>query len=270
MPAKKLFHRAAAAAAATVLVAVSAGPAFADRDHGQAHKNGERHATHDNQGRANPPRHTPVTVCHLLGNGSYNILTFDDSALKAHQKHGDLYPVPDGGCPDEAPADDTTRGHEQSAPGHTPVTVCHLLGNGSYNILTFDDHALKAHQAHGDLYPVPDGGCPATEAPEVAPTPESDETPEAEETPDTEATEDTTREPVVLGVEETRSADPAPTVAGTEATAAANRAAPVVGPLDGILPNTGAAPVALAAVAGLGLLGAGATVLLRRRRAQVG
>jgi hypothetical protein len=45
--------------------------------------------------------------------------------------------------------------------GHTPVTVCHLEGNGSYHILTSDDDSLPAHLAHGDIYPVPAGGCPA-------------------------------------------------------------------------------------------------------------
>jgi hypothetical protein len=50
--------------------------------------------------------------------------------------------------------------------GHTPVTVCHREGNGSYHVITFDDDALSAHLAHGDIYPVPEGGCPQETAPE--------------------------------------------------------------------------------------------------------
>ena len=54
--------------------------------------------------------------------------------------------------------------------GHTPVTVCHRLGNGGYHVLTMDDSALKAHLGHGDLYPVPADGCPpAPAAPAKAP-----------------------------------------------------------------------------------------------------
>jgi hypothetical protein len=44
------------------------------------------------------------------------------------------------------------------------VTVCHILGNGSYIEVIFDADALKAHIAHGDLHPVPAGGCPAEDA----------------------------------------------------------------------------------------------------------
>ena len=52
------------------------------------------------QGRVARPPPLPdgdrVTVCHILGNGSYNLLTFDDSALPAHVAHGDHAPEPAG------------------------------------------------------------------------------------------------------------------------------------------------------------------------------
>ncbi len=54
--------------------------------------------------------------------------------------------------------------HANGGTGHTPVTVCHRLGNGGYHVLTMDDSALKAHLGHGDLYPVPADGCPAAPA----------------------------------------------------------------------------------------------------------
>jgi len=42
----------------------------------------------------------------------------------------------------------------------TRIHICHRLGNGGYNEITIDDDALPAHLAHGDIYPVPEGGCP--------------------------------------------------------------------------------------------------------------
>src|SRR2546430_12949542 len=35
--------------------------------------------------------------------------------------------------------------------GHTPVTLCHLEGNGSFHEITVDDDAVPAHLAHGDV-----------------------------------------------------------------------------------------------------------------------
>ena len=40
-----------------------------------------------------------VTVCHRLGNDNYRQLEIERSALDAHLGHGDIYPVPDDGCP---------------------------------------------------------------------------------------------------------------------------------------------------------------------------
>jgi LPXTG-motif cell wall-anchored protein len=222
----------------------------------------------NSHGKANPPRHTPVTVCHRLGNGGYHLLTFDDSALKAHVGHGDLYPVPAAGCPAGGDTGSSTPGdHGATPPKHTPVTVCHLLGNGGYHLLTFDDSALKAHVGHGDLYPVPAGGCPTTEIPATG---APGTTTPGTTTPGTTTPGTTT--PEVLGVEafapaRARSGHRSAAVLGTEAYAGR---AGATGPSDGILPQTGAEPIALALVTGLGLLAAGGAVLARRRTAACG
>ena len=178
--------------------------------------------------------------------------------------------------------------------GHTPVTVCHLRGNGTYIEITFDENALDAHKNHGDLYPVPAGGCPATadeagvdedagvdeeagvdedagvdeesdlEQPAV---PGADDAPGAGVTTDTEVAgvdaEAGAVQNEVLGVQAEADAAAeadATTAAGTSGAtgAPANAAA-------GILPNTGAGQFGLALLAGLGLLAAGAAVLARRR-----
>ncbi len=235
------------------------------------------------RGTANPPKHDPVTVCHLLGNGSYNILTFDDSALKAHTAHGDIYPVPAGGCPAAAEKGrDSVQGKRGATPPkHVRVTVCHVLGNGSYNILTFDDSALKAHTGHGDIYPVPADGCPVAA---VGETPVAGQGPgvgdESQVTPGEVLTS-----PAVIVLQQVL----AGTVLGVQAEGTANRAPAQVAPAQaalgqtapvtvaptgvaavqaaatGALPQTGAGEVTLTVAGGLGLLAAGAAMLTRRR-----
>lgn len=192
---------------------------------------------------------------------------------------------------DAAKADDGTRvaakgdnglGDERGD-GHTPVTVCHALGNGGFVEITFDQNAYDKHLAnhmkhmenHQD-YPVQEGtGCPE----EAAVTSDDELLDEDVTTATSTATvTDTvtlteTRETVdadILGVEafaaRTGAGAEAPAVLGAEAVVAGAATAPAAGPVAGILPQTGAAPMALATVAGLGLLGAGATMVARRRR----
>lgn len=169
--------------------------------------------------------------------------------------------------------------------GHTPVTVCHATGNGGFVEITFDENALKnhlenhmKHMADHQDYVVEEGtGCdqpaPATTENEVLEdevvTEDGTTTTETEtETVTTEARE--TVDADVLGVEafaaRTGTGVEAPAVQGSGATVAGAAAAPAAGPVAGILPQTGAAPMALAAAAGLGLVGAGATLVARRRR----
>ena len=322
MSKKNAMIRTAAAAAATLLMSVGAmGVALADQGGSAGSRDGDAAATaakadkgrqgpKADKGRQGPKEakgaqskgeqgqgdergngHTPVTVCHLLGNGGYHELTFDDNALEAHVNHGDIYPVPADGCP--ADSEDVRPQTYRGTPGHVRVTVCHVLGNGGYHELTFDEHALRAHEAHGDLYPVPAEGCPAETSAETVPgtTPEGDDAAGEDAGADDTAADDTTTttedddttttteddaattttedDAAVAGVEElatTTSTQPrGAQVLGVEAVAGANRAAPVTGPLAGILPQTGAGQLGLAAAAGLVLVGAGATLVARRR-----
>ena len=169
--------------------------------------------------------------------------------------------------------------------GHTPVTVCHATGNGGFVEITFDENAfdkhLENHMKHMDDhqdYVVQEGaGCE-----DVAPATTQDQVVTTDDTDDTDVVADAvtlteTRETVdaeILGVERfvarTRTGVEAPAVLGAEGTvagaAAGASAVPAAGPVAGILPQTGAAPMALAAAAGLGLVGAGATMVARRRR----
>lgn len=290
-------HTAAQTSAAHAHKATSKSDGSKAGTHRASGHQGDRHATSEGPSRsvapsghsqANPPKHDPVTVCHLLGNGSYHLLTMDDSALKAHVGHGDLYPVPAEGCPGAS----ASSAREATPPGHSPVTVCHLLGNGSYLVLTFDDSALKAHLGHGDLYPVPAEGCPtasgeaATLAREQATTIVTrlvthTQTAAAQRqlvakrvstvlhalpaaVLGTEALGSAGR-PAVLGVEASRSAGE-PAVLGTNGVRAANRAPAQVAAAGGVLPQTGAGPLALPLVAGLGLIATGMTLMARRRR----
>src|SRR5207248_1657596 len=43
------------------------------------------------------------------------------------------------------------------------VTICHRTGSerNPYEKITIDCSALPKHLAHGDIYPVPEGGCPS-------------------------------------------------------------------------------------------------------------
>lgn len=289
------WRRAAVAvAAAGITVGGALGPAYADpadrgtpppaAESGTPARPAEPAQQGDEPTRSDPPRHTPVEVCHRHGDGSYKLLIMDDSALEAHKRHGDLYPVPADGCPategDEAAADQTS---EQGATpdaaaeehGHTPVTVCHLRGNGSYHELTFDDDALKAHQAHGDLYPVPTGGCATDDAdagPDVAQQPGS--TGDAGSTATGTTTTGTTgpgattgaagaTEAVVLGTQKTAGGSTAAAgqVAGRSGTATDTAVSPVAD----VLPQTGAGRIGVLLAAAGALLAAGAALLARRR-----
>jgi hypothetical protein len=49
------------------------------------------------------------------------------------------------------------------SPGQDRVTICHRTASdrNPYRQITISRSALEAHQRHGDIYPVPPGGCPS-------------------------------------------------------------------------------------------------------------
>lgn len=200
---------------------------------------------------ANGNGHTPVTVCHSLGNGGYIEITFDENALEKHvDNHDDLYPVPADGCPSPVETAETDADNGR-------VTVCHILGNGSYNLLTFDDSALTAHLAHGDHPASSDDDADCGIAVAGVSTSSTSDSSLTSAT----ATGDADEQPEVLGVEAQRAAGSTVTAGA----AGANRAPAVVAPAAGILPATGAGDYALVLLGGVGLLAAGAALLARRR-----
>ncbi|MFP5253427.1 MAG: LPXTG cell wall anchor domain-containing protein [Actinomycetes bacterium] len=191
-----------------------------------------------------------------------------------HEKPEDA-PASPQGPRDPASQGDTDQGDnglgDERGGGHTPVTVCHALGNGGFVEITFDENAFEKHlenhmkhmEDHQDYVPEEGEGCA-----QAAPVTTDDV--DADTVTRTVAERETVTDAQILGVEafaaRAGAGAQAPAVLGSEAVAADAVAAPASGPVAGILPQTGAAPVALAAAAGLGLVGAGATMLARRRR----
>lgn len=238
---KHAARRLAAAAAATTIVVVGAGaPAFAD--------DGDNDST---QGTTTAPQHTAQGP--------------KDGKGDTEGDQGDKGDKGDG-------SKSTGNSGQGKGQGHHPVTVCHRLGNGGYHLLTFDRHALDAHLHHGDIYPVPADGCPTADE-STAPAPGNPTTPPVEDGSETDTTGTTGTvpgsQPTVLGTEAVRTAGlapRAPKVLGVQAVRGADGKTAAVGPLAGILPQTGAGRMLLPLTAGLGLLATGGVVLARRRR----
>ena len=110
-----------------------------------------------------------VAVCHVTGNGDYQLLEIDESAKQAHIDHGDG--VPGGAVPtetslifdddcgtigtgeseeDEEEEEDDEDEEENNEEEGERVPLCHVTGNGSYRPITVNISAVPAHMAHGD------------------------------------------------------------------------------------------------------------------------
>ncbi len=103
-----------------------------------------------------------VDICHLVSEGVFEEIDgIEVDNLAPHDDHsGDIIPVPNGGCPGDE--EDCTPPAYPSG-GTCKVDICHLEGNGTYNLLTVAAQGVEGHgnPNHGpDIIPAPQGGCP--------------------------------------------------------------------------------------------------------------
>ena len=116
-----------------------------------------------------------VQVCHVTGNGDYQLLEIDESAQQAHIDHGDGIPgqpVPteisltfDEDCGTIGPGEAEEEEEQEEDEGEEEdeeedndeegekVPLCHATGNGTYRPITVSISAVPAHMAHGDGEP---------------------------------------------------------------------------------------------------------------------
>ncbi len=100
----------------------------------------------------------PVNICHATGDPitPYEIFTVTTSAeVEEHMAHpNDLYPVPEGGCPNTLVKVNNEK-----------ITICHATSSSTrpYREITVSVYGLNGHGAHpGDIIPAPAGGCPTS------------------------------------------------------------------------------------------------------------
>ena len=131
-----------------------------------------------------------VTICHRTGseNHPWNVIEINTDAIPAHQAHGDIIPITDRNGDGNIDEDDCTytppvtlvcgngiveQGEEcddnntNNGDGcsstcqiehNEEITICHRTGseNHPWVVITIDEDAVPAHQAHGDIIPITD------------------------------------------------------------------------------------------------------------------
>jgi hypothetical protein len=120
-------------------------------------------------GSATAKSESKVEVCHLKGNGSYQLIKVNADALQNHLAHGDA--APGAAVPGQEGmvfgADcslSSTGQNEQVKPETLPpatnngkkadkVDVCHKRGNETFILININRNALSAHLLHGDGLP---------------------------------------------------------------------------------------------------------------------
>ena len=100
------------------------------------------------------------TVCHATGEAAnpYEEITVNSAELNEHREHlNDINPVPAGGCPTSPVV--IVGGM---------ITICHATDQDEanpYDEVAVSVDGLDGHGEHeGDIVPVPEGGCPTSQA----------------------------------------------------------------------------------------------------------
>ena len=98
-----------------------------------------------------------ISICHATGDDTtpYNEVLVSVNGLNGHDKHeGDIFPVPESGCP-TSPLVIVDR----------EITICHATGDETtpFEEVSVSINGLNGHGEHeGDIFPVPDSGCPSS------------------------------------------------------------------------------------------------------------
>lgn len=69
--------------------------------------------------------HEPISFCHKKGNGDYVLITTDkEGVINGHKNHpGDIFPAPEGGCPENHESTSTTAAQQTSTTAAATTTT---------------------------------------------------------------------------------------------------------------------------------------------------
>jgi hypothetical protein len=132
-------------------------------DHGNS---GNASGHDDDSGTPEAKHASKVLVCHVTGLSDYhfNLIEISQHAWPAHERHGDFLAPADAtsstdceaaanaGTPSASPAAPGTPVGSPEALGHK-VRVCHVTSSAKNPVIliSIDQHAWPAHEAHGDF-----------------------------------------------------------------------------------------------------------------------